>query len=87
MRKILGIDSEKKKEEKKLKEREERVRLPEALQLLHFPIAIMDLSCILPFPGKTSKIGRTQEKLRQDCHGANWNCDHIPGGYGASKHI
>lgn len=28
MRKILGIDSEKKKEEKKLKEREERVQLP-----------------------------------------------------------
>lgn len=31
MRKILGIDSEKKKEEKKLKEREERVQLPEAI--------------------------------------------------------
>ena len=43
--------------------------------------------CILFFPGKTSKIGRIQEKLRPDCHEPNWNCDYIPWEYGASKHI
>jgi hypothetical protein len=63
MRKILGLDSEKKKEEKKLKERENRVQLREALRFVVSLIAIMYLSFHCLFQEKQAKL----EECKKNC--------------------